>query len=562
MHKHYVRRLDRGVAAHAAHGYTDIRAHKHRRVVYAVAHKAQHVAIFFGGKHFFHFSDLILRQERRLVRRNAYLRRDPACYGVVVARQHYRFAAHVRQFAHGRRGFFLDLVGNKQRTLELSVPCDVHHGTHTRVLFEIYALVAHEFFVAAANHVSAFARDDAVPGDVCKGVSAGSLFAVTLAYRYRYRVRRVFFRQRGKSQHFFFLVRRQHFRYGEIAFCQRAGFVKHEYIRVVEFFQIVRAFHQYAVSRRRPYPREERQRNGYHQGARARHYQKTQRAVYPCGPVARDQPRHDGKQCRHNDDNRRVIFGKLGDEIFRFGFLRRGVFHQVENFRHGRVVKLFFHFHFDLRSHVDAAADDFAAFAYVSRQRLTGQRFCVERRLPFHHNAVHRHFFTRVDDYCLTHGDFVGINAFGSAAAQHVGVIGAYIHEFRNRLSGFTRGVCLEKLAHLIKQQHGARFVKALYRLPRHAPVYGKGKRPDGGNAHKEVFVKHLSVADVGNRAPQHVVTDDQINHQIKRERKQPASLAAEHFSQRDDFVQRKNNDESRQSDDYAYEIFTFLFAQ
>ena len=86
----------------------------------------------------------------------------------------------------------------------------------------------------------------------------------------------------------------------------------------------------------------------------------------------------------------------------------------------------------------------------------------------------------------------------------------------------------MEKLAHLIEQQHGATFVKAFLRPARYACVNAECERSEGRNAHKQVFVKHLPVNDTSSRFEQDVVTNDDIHRKVEEKRQQPAVPTAD----------------------------------
>ena len=72
-----------------------------------------------------------------------------------------------------------------------------------------------------------------------------------------------------------------------------------------------------------------------------------------------------------------------------------------------------------------------------------------------------------------------------------MGHVGAEVHQFPNRPAGAGHRQVFKQLAHLEEEHNRHRF----------SIVPGK-KRADGGDAHQEVFVEYLAVADVFQRAP------------------------------------------------------------
>ena len=561
LHQHDVGRLYRGVAAHAAHGDAYIRAHEHGRVVDAVAHEAQHVARGFFGEQLFHFLHLVLREQRGLVARNARLFRHARGDGGVVARQHDGAAAHAVQTVHDLAGLGLDLVRDEQTTDELAVVRDVDHRAHAVRRDGLHALAAHELVVAAGDALARLLSDDALARHVGERPARLGGLTVLLHDGARYGVSRAVLRDGGEAEHLVRAVGGIHLGDGEVALGERARLIEHEYVRSVELFQVVGAFDEYAVTRRRAYAREEGQRDGYDERARAGHDQEAERAVYPRGPVRRDQPGQYGEYHRHAHDGGSVVLGELGYEVLRLGLLLARALHQLEYLGHGGVVELFGDAHFQTARDVHAAADDRVALRDVARERFARQRLGVQRGRAAHGHAVQRDLLAGVDDYDVPHFHLVGIHAHDLVAAQEVGVVGTDVHQRGYRLTGLARSVALEELAHLIEQQHGARLVEALDLLARRAAVYRQRERAQRRHAHQEVLVQHLPVHDVARRPPQHIVAYDEVYDEVEAEREHPRGGAVEHIPQPDRLIRHEQRDEQRERHYYADEVLPLLSA-
>ena len=317
MHQDYVRRLYSRVAAHAAHGYAYIGTHEHGRVVYAVAYETQRPAFFFGGKQFFHLVDLVLRQKLRFVVRHVQFRRHRARNRRVVARQHNRPATHAGKRLKGGRRFVLYLVAYEYAAREYAVFRDVNHRAHSRMGRESDVEPCHKSFVAAADPVALLFGEHAFARYIGKRVTAVRIALIAFAYGFGDGVGRIALGYCRKAQNIFPVFCGEHLRHREIALCQSARFVEHERIRLIELFQVIGAFNQYPVARSGADSRKEGKRNGYDQRAGTGHDQKAERAVYPRGPPARNRAGNYREQKRDYDHCRRVVFCKLGYEVFR-----------------------------------------------------------------------------------------------------------------------------------------------------------------------------------------------------------------------------------------------------
>ncbi len=81
--------------------------------------------------------------------------------------------------------------------------------------------------------------------------------------------------------------------------------------------------------------------------------------------------------------------------------------------------------------------------------------------------------------------------------------VGADIHQVRDVPAGAVDGVILEELADLVKEHDGHRLQILLQQ-----------KRADGGDAHEEILIEYLAVANVAEGLPQHLVAEDEIGGQ------------------------------------------------
>ena len=430
MHEHDVGGLDGGVAARAAHGDADIRAHEDGRVVDAVADEAEHLFFVLGGEHALHLFHLILRKQRSLIAREPDLLCHALRDGLVVAGQHHRLTAHAVQLRYDLRRLRLHLVGDEERARKAPVFRHIHHGADAFFLPIRDAVPFHQLAVAAEDDAALLFGDDATARDIGEGIAALGLFAVPRGDGPGDGVRGIMLGDGGEAQHLFGLLCGRNFRHGEVSLGERARLVEHEDVGGVELFQIIGTLDEDAVARRRADARKEGEGDGDDQRAGAGHDEEGKRPVHPCGPVHGDKPRHEGQEQRHRADDGRIVFGKFGDEVFRLRLLVGGVFHQFQNFRDGRIVKFLFHPHRQLRGEVDAAADDLAPFQRLARERFARQRLGIEGGSAREDDAVQRHLFAGVDEDGIPHLDLGRVYPFEGAVRLHeVGIVGADIHE-------------------------------------------------------------------------------------------------------------------------------------
>ena len=261
MHKHHVACFDCRVTAYTAHCNSYIRAHKHGRVVDAVSDKAQNVAFLLLGKQLFNVFHLVLRKKRRFVIGKSDFLRNACRDNFVITGEHNGFCAHSVEFGYSLLGFGFDLVRDEQRADKTAVFCHVHDSADA-VLLDVFDIVGlHQLLIAAIDNVIAFRCDNTEARNVRECVSALDFASIATYDRTCNRVVRIVLGNGGKTQNFVFVAFGFDCRDDKVAFCERTRLVEHEHVGFVEHFKIVRAFDEYALSRRRADAREERERH-------------------------------------------------------------------------------------------------------------------------------------------------------------------------------------------------------------------------------------------------------------------------------------------------------------
>ena len=347
MHKHHIRRFDRAVAAYAAHRNADVCAHKYGSVVDAVAdvHDLVFFALIFHDC--FHFDDFVRGKKTEFEIVDADFFGNRAGVFFVIARKHDGFCALRFQFFYDFFRVVADGIRNQNRAEILTVFCDVHHasdffdGDNRNAVFDKQSAAAAKYapFGSRRFHTASRAFCDLIFGTVdglsvrfvnafCDGVQAAA------------------FGDARNAQDFVAVFRGDNLFDVKSTFRQRAGFVKHEYICLVDKFQITRSLEKYTLSGRAADTAEKRHRNTDDKRARTTDDKERKRAIEPRDPDRTashidDERGQNRKYNRRDNDRGGVISCKSCDKVFGFRFLCGSVFHHVENFCDGAVVILF-----------------------------------------------------------------------------------------------------------------------------------------------------------------------------------------------------------------------------
>ena len=299
---------------------------------------------------------------------------------------------------------------------------------------------------------------------------------------------------------------------------ERAGLVEDDDLGLGQRLQVVRALDENALVSCAAEAREEAERDADDQRAGTRNDKERERAVDPHTPgggVAHqkiDDRGQNGQRQRAVAHGGSIDAGKPGDERLGAGFVRAGVFHQLQNLGHRRLAEGLRCPDLQNARHVDAAADDLVAGHHVAREALARQRRGVERGRALDDLTVDRNFLARLDGDDRADGHVVGIDLFELAVVLDVRVVGTDVHQRRDVAAGLADGVALEQLADLVEEHngHGLGIVAALF-------IDGERDGADRGDRHQEVFVEHLMVADALPCLAQNVVADGDIGGEVER---------------------------------------------
>ena len=431
-------------------------------------------------------------------------------YTLAVAGQHHRsLHTGLLQCSNSRLGVRLQGVGNLDGTHVCAVAG--HMNDRARVFNRRAgnATLAQQLFVAGQNLTAIHTAENALTGNLRNGCSAADfrLAAGGAADGYRNGMVGMNFRLRGQRQQFIpRAVGRGNTGYGKTALGQRAGFVHHHDAAIGQLFHVIAALDQNARAGGAANAAEKAHRHGNDQRTGAGNDEEDQRAVNPPGNIADKNRRNERQQHRCNDDHRGVVPGKFGDELFSICFLGSGVFYQIQNLADGGFPEGLRHAALDHAGQVDDAAHHSIAFRTVAGQRFAGQRGGIQRcRTPDDH-AVQRHPVARFDDDHVVHADLLGIALHNRTVNHLLCHIRADVHQLSDGLAGFRGGIALKQLAHLTEQHHNHAF-----------GVIAGEERAQRCDAHQEILVKHLTVANIAHCRKQRAVAHCHVGSQIQQ---------------------------------------------
>ena len=190
------------------------------------------------------------------------------------------------------------------------------------------------------------------------------------------------------------------------------------------------------------------------------------------------------------------------------------VFHQFEYLGHGGLTEFLRSAQMQHARHVHAPAQDLIANRHLPRERFSREGCGIERRAPFGHDPVDRHFLAGQDYYYRTRLHIVGVHAAQAAVSVlDIGIIGADVHEGGNAAAALAHRIALEEFTYLIEEHYGYRL-----QIIAAALVKRQGKGAQGGDYHKEVLVEDPLVAYAQEGFAEDVVAYQDVDRQIIQE--------------------------------------------
>ena len=514
VHQDYVGGLDGGVGAEGAHGDADIGPCQDGGVVDAVSHEGEGAFL----EELRDFVDLIGREELGVHFVHFQLGGDGGGYAFLVAGEHDGLAdAFPFEGLDAFGGVFLDAVADDDVAGVLAVDGDVDDGAGMVAGMPLGAYLFHELAVADGDFPAVHRGDDAVAGGFLDAFYAAAilLVGVGVAQGLGDRVGGVALDVGGQVQELSFADDfRVHGGHFEDAFGEGAGLVEDHGPELGQLVHVVGALDEDTLAGGAAEAAEEGEGNADDQGAGTGHHQEHESAVDPGAPFAGDEAGNHGHQDSQGHDDGRVDAGEAGDEAFAAGLAGGGVFDQVQDLGGGGFAEGLGGLDLEHAALVHAAGEDLVPFADTAGYAFTGKGDGIQAGVAFEDDAVHRHFFTGLDEEDLAGGDVLGLDVLQLAAAFYVGDVRAQVHQMGDALAAAALGHFLEEFADLEEQHHE----DGLGELGLGAGHEADGQRSHRGDAHEEVLAESLAVDEAFGGFLEGIPADDQVRHQEQQE--------------------------------------------
>ena len=216
---------------------------------------------------------------------------------------------------------------------------------------------------------------------------------------------------------------------------------------------------------------------------------------------------HRQRQCRIYDAGS-IYTGKAGDERLTLRLLFTGIFHQLQNPRHGGFLIRTVHPNPQNTGAVDTAADDAVTRRRITGHRLSGKGCGIQCGNALQHRAVQRNPLAGMYHHHLAYLRFLRRQCNFLSAPLQMHSLRTDIHQRGNGLAGTSHSIALTQLAHLIEQHDK-------YRLA----VIADGKSAQCCHSHQEILIKHAAPQNIAARTQQNVPSHHKVGCQIEKQR-------------------------------------------
>ena len=292
-----------------------------------------------------------------------------------------------------------------------------------------------------------------------------------------------------------------HLLYPEITFGQSAGFVHGNHLDAGQGLHGNTVLKENALFTASTHTGEEGQRHAEYQRAGTAHNQKTDGGIQPVIPVTGEKGGDYGSSRRGQNYDRRVNTGKPGDEPVNFRLACSSGLHGLQNScDHGLTQRLFCSYD-QLAQGVDTAGDDGITGMYHHGYGFAGNGCSIQLTAALKDHAIQRDPVAGAYQQQIT--GLGRLRGNGFAGCQDHG-IWAQISGFQDLPAAALYCFFLEILTQTV-EQHNAYGLRVLT----------NGKSAQSGDAHKEIFVKHLTPQKMLARSDQNLQTQNQISGNI-----------------------------------------------
>ena len=290
----------------------------------------------------------------------------------------------------------------------------------------------------------------------------------------------------------------------KVALGDGTGFVHHHSLDIFHGFQRDTALEEDALFGTGADAGKEGQRHTEHQGTGTADDQEGQGGIDPVAPVAGEEGGQNGGGQSQSHHHRGIDPGKPGDEPVNFGLAGGGIFHRIQNTGNHRLFQHFFRPHFQQAGGIDAAGSHRAAFGHLHRHRLTGHRGGIDAAFALCDNAIQGNPVAGAYQQDVSHLSLGSRDGFGSAFTQHpLHHFGPQVHRLHDLAAALFHSPVLEVFTGPVEQHDAHRFGEVV-----------NAQRAQGGNAHQEVFIKHMAPGQVFQSGEQHFAAQYHIGNQ------------------------------------------------
>ena len=490
--------------------------------------------------------------------------------GVVlsIAGEHDGVEILLFQGANGGNRVRFQRVGNDNLSQQQPVLCHQHLGAKFRTLEvgQLHVIFFQQLLVAAQHLVAVNGSSDALPSQLLQ-LGGGRDGEIRLLggsdNAHGNGVGGILFAGGSQRQQLCLgglLVCGDGFLHLEIALGDGAGFVHHHGLDLSQCLDGNAALEENALLGGGTDAGEEGQGYAEHQGAGAGNHQEGQggkhrssaafaiehgihagvlHRVNEVMPAGQHQGQH---QCHHQSaqhHGRGINSGKTGDKLINGGLAGRCILHRIQDFCDHGFFQGLFYLHFQLAGGVDTAGDNLAARRNLHGHRLAGDGGGINAALALGHHAIQGNAVAGANQQDVAHLGIPGRDGFHLVAGHPVHCLGTQVNGGHNLAAALGYRPVFKVLADA-EEQHDTHRLR----------VAANGKSTQGSNGHQEVFIKHLTLADVLGGSEQHLAAQNYIGRNQRQQL--PHQGAA---GQMQDFA----NGKQHRTDHQSGQLFLFI---
>ena len=216
--------------------------------------------------------------------------------------------------------------------------------------------------------------------------------------------------------------------------------------------------------------------------------------------------RNNSKRQSGKHDNRGINPSKSGNKVLRLGLLFRSLFDKLKNLRYGRVLKALCGLYTKKTFSVNTTGNNSISRKNGSRYGLPCKGCRIHHTFSTPHNPVHGYLFSRFNEKNISDFHLIRVNRFyASIFPFYIRILRNDVHQLFNRRTTPPDCIALEEFSDLVKHHYRNSFRKLTCK-----------KSTDGGNGHKQSFVKRAAVFNPKKALSNHIISTDKIGNKIE----------------------------------------------